>query len=230
MAGLETVDRAAGHDPQRAPSRDRGAAGPRRRPRRRLPRLDRARLRRRRRLLPALGLLHPRDDRAQRDPGRAGRARHAPGPGCSGGSCPPPGWSWPSARWSRRCCCPASTWSRNLHELLASAFFVENWRLALDSVDYYADNGAASVAQHFWSLSIQAQFYLLAPLLVLAVARWARFRGADVRAALLAALAAVALASFAHSVIATVVRPGLRLLRRPHAHLGVRARRRSSPS
>jgi len=98
---------------------------------------------------------------------------------------------------------PASTWSRNLHELLASAFFVENWRLALDSVDYYADNGAASVAQHFWSLSIQAQFYLLAPLLVLAVARWARFRGADVRAALLAALAAVALASFAHSVIAT---------------------------
>jgi peptidoglycan/LPS O-acetylase OafA/YrhL len=98
---------------------------------------------------------------------------------------------------------PASTWSRNLHELLASAFFVENWRLALDSVDYYADNGVASVAQHFWSLSIQAQFYLLAPLLVLAVARWARFRGADVRAALLAALAAVTLASFAHSVIAT---------------------------
>ena len=74
---------------------------------------------------------------------------------------------------------PASTWSRNLHELLASAFFVENWRLALDSVDYYADNGAASVAQHFWSLSIQAQFYVLAPLLVLAVARWARFRGAS---------------------------------------------------
>jgi peptidoglycan/LPS O-acetylase OafA/YrhL len=100
---------------------------------------------------------------------------------------------------------PASTWSRNLSELLASAFFVENWRLALDSVDYYADNGAASVAQHFWSLSVQVQVFLLWPLLfaVLAVARWARFRGADVRAALLAALAAVALASFAHSVIAT---------------------------
>ena len=98
---------------------------------------------------------------------------------------------------------PASTWSRNSQELLASSFFVENWRLALDSVDYYADNGAASVAQHFWSLSIQAQFYVLAPLVVLAVAGWARARGADVRAALLAALAALALGSFAHSVIAT---------------------------
>ncbi|WP_243418343.1 acyltransferase family protein [Actinomycetospora cinnamomea] len=98
---------------------------------------------------------------------------------------------------------PPSTWSRNRHELLAAVGFVENWRLAADAVDYYASNGAASVAQHFWSLSIQAQCYLLAPLLVLLVAWWARARGADVRAALIAALSAVALASFTHSVLAT---------------------------
>ncbi|MHC1560684.1 acyltransferase family protein [Actinomycetospora sp. C-140] len=98
---------------------------------------------------------------------------------------------------------PASTWTRNLHELLASAFFVENWRLAADAVDYYANHGSASVAQHFWSLSIQAQFYLLAPVLVLLVARWARWRGFDVRAALLVVLTGAGLASFAYSVAAT---------------------------
>ena len=98
---------------------------------------------------------------------------------------------------------PPSTWSRNLHELLAAAVFAENWRLAADAVDYYASNGAASVAQHFWSLSIQAQFYVLAPVVVLLVAWWARARGADVRAALLTVLTATALVSFAHSVAAT---------------------------
>jgi peptidoglycan/LPS O-acetylase OafA/YrhL len=98
---------------------------------------------------------------------------------------------------------PASRWAQNLREVVASTFFVENWRLAFDAVDYYADNGAASVVQHFWSLSIQAQFYLLAPMLVLAVAELARARGVDVRQALLAALGATAVASFVYSVIAT---------------------------
>lgn len=98
---------------------------------------------------------------------------------------------------------PPSTWARNLRELLASGLFVENWRLATDAVDYYANHGSASVAQHFWSLSIQAQFYLAAPLLVLLVAWWARSRGVDVRSALLVALSAVAVVSFVHSVHAT---------------------------
>ncbi|MEJ2862341.1 acyltransferase family protein [Actinomycetospora flava] len=98
---------------------------------------------------------------------------------------------------------PPSTWARNLRELFASGLFVENWRLATDAVDYYANHGSASVAQHFWSLSIQAQFYLAAPLLVILVAWWARSRGVDVRSALLAALSAVAVVSFVHSVHAT---------------------------
>ncbi|MFC5141895.1 acyltransferase family protein [Actinomycetospora rhizophila] len=98
---------------------------------------------------------------------------------------------------------PPSTWVRNLRELVASGLFLENWRLATDAVDYYADHGTASVAQHFWSLSIQAQFYLAAPLLVLLVAWWARSRGVDVRSALLVALSAVTVVSFVHSVHAT---------------------------
>jgi peptidoglycan/LPS O-acetylase OafA/YrhL len=98
---------------------------------------------------------------------------------------------------------PASTWARNTRELLASAFFVENWRLATDAVDYYADHGSASVAQHFWSLSIQVQCYLVAPVVVLLVAAWARRRGVDVRRSLLATLVVVGGASFVWSVVAT---------------------------
>lgn len=61
---------------------------------------------------------------------------------------------------------PADRWAQTMHEVTASALFVENWQLAADSTDYYAQNAQASVVQHFWSLSIQGQFYLLWPLLV----------------------------------------------------------------
>ncbi|WP_414675507.1 acyltransferase family protein [Lentzea sp.] len=64
---------------------------------------------------------------------------------------------------------PADRWSQTIREVTAAALFVENWQLAADSTDYYARNDQASVVQHFWSLSIQGQFYLLWPLLVGAV-------------------------------------------------------------
>ncbi|WP_433783468.1 acyltransferase family protein [Actinomycetospora sp. CA-101289] len=112
---------------------------------------------------------------------------------------------------------PPSTWARNGRELLAALGFSENWRLALDAVDYYASNGSASVAQHFWSLSIQAQFYVVAPVVVLAVAWWARSRGVDVRAALVAALSAVTAVSLVHSVVSTAAD-------QPFAYFDARAR------
>ncbi|WP_243418086.1 acyltransferase family protein [Actinomycetospora cinnamomea] len=96
-------------------------------------------------------------------------------------------------------------WPQNIAELLASAFFLENWRLAADAVDYYADNNTASVAQHFWSLSVQGQFYVVAPLLVLLVAVVARRLRADVRRVLLVVLAGVVAASLTYSVITTAV-------------------------
>ncbi|MFD5829237.1 acyltransferase family protein [Lentzea sp. NPDC060358] len=61
---------------------------------------------------------------------------------------------------------PPDRWSQTIREVTAAALFVENWQLAADATDYYAQNDQASVVQHFWSLSIQGQFYLLWPLLV----------------------------------------------------------------
>jgi peptidoglycan/LPS O-acetylase OafA/YrhL len=76
---------------------------------------------------------------------------------------------------------PEGRWPQTFRELVASALFLENWRLAADSVDYAARSNTASVVQHFWSLSIQGQFFLIWPLLIAAVAIAARGSGPRLR-------------------------------------------------
>ncbi|OMH35248.1 hypothetical protein BGP79_01235 [Tersicoccus sp. Bi-70] len=63
---------------------------------------------------------------------------------------------------------PASSWTTVLEQAWASLFYVQNWLLAVNAVDYYAAHDAASPLQHFWSLSIQGQVFILWPLLFLA--------------------------------------------------------------
>jgi peptidoglycan/LPS O-acetylase OafA/YrhL len=62
---------------------------------------------------------------------------------------------------------PFSRWQVIAEETLASVLYVENWALAAKAVDYSAHNEAASTVQHFWSLSLEEQFYLFWPLLLL---------------------------------------------------------------
>lgn len=56
-------------------------------------------------------------------------------------------------------------------QALASIFYVQNWVLASDSVDYSAAENDATAFQHFWSLSVEEQFYLFWPLIVV-LALW----------------------------------------------------------
>ncbi|MCH7232368.1 acyltransferase [Glycomyces sp. L485] len=95
---------------------------------------------------------------------------------------------------------PRATWNQQLGDILASALYVGNWRLAENAVDYLSSNNGASIVQHYWSLGIQAQFYLLWPLLIAACAWIGARTGRSVRAALAPALIAVFASSFAFAM------------------------------
>lgn len=89
-------------------------------------------------------------------------------------------------------------------QIRASALYYQNWQLAHEAVNYLTANQAATPVQHFWSLSVEEQFYLLWPLLfVLAALTGARRR----RAVLAAGMVTLTAASLAYSVYETRVDP-----------------------
>ena len=102
-------------------------------------------------------------------------------------------------------CVPKAAWPQSFVEIAASALYVENWVLAGNSVDYLAAANQPSIVQHFWSLSVEEQFYIAWPVLIVlvlvAARRWAP-RWSGVRA-VVTVLAVVAAASFVFSVVET---------------------------
>lgn len=61
---------------------------------------------------------------------------------------------------------PVGRWPDILDQSWASLLYSQNWLLAEAAVDYYAqDHARASPLQHFWSLSIQGQVFILWPLI-----------------------------------------------------------------
>ncbi len=57
-----------------------------------------------------------------------------------------------------------------------AAFFAANIRFATTGVDYFAQGQAPSPMQHYWSLSVEEQFYLVWPLLLLGLVALAAAR------------------------------------------------------
>jgi peptidoglycan/LPS O-acetylase OafA/YrhL len=90
---------------------------------------------------------------------------------------------------------PRVRWETTGGDIVSAALYVVNWRLADRSVDYLAEGVTPSPVQHFWSLSVEEQFYLLWPLLVLAAAAVAARYGVRRKVALAVGLAAVAVPS-----------------------------------
>lgn len=100
---------------------------------------------------------------------------------------------------------PEDRWFQTIREVVAAALYLENWQLAADSTDYFAQHSEASVVQHFWSLSIQGQFYLVWPLLIALVALAAARTGVGLRRSVFGCLLLVFAVSLAYSVYLTEV-------------------------
>jgi peptidoglycan/LPS O-acetylase OafA/YrhL len=62
-------------------------------------------------------------------------------------------------------------------DAIAAALDYANWQFALESVNYLTLGAAQDPVLHYWSLSVEEQFYLFWPLLLLAAARLLRGRG-----------------------------------------------------
>ncbi len=107
---------------------------------------------------------------------------------------------------------PTVTWRGNAEEIAASALYVENWLLGRNAVDYLAAENAPSLAQHYWSLSVEEQFYAIWPLLLLIpmmLLRTVRTGSRARRRTFLVVLVAVALVSFAISLTGTASNPAM---------------------
>jgi peptidoglycan/LPS O-acetylase OafA/YrhL len=95
---------------------------------------------------------------------------------------------------------------------IASALYVGNYRFALQGTDYFAADRPLSPFQHYWSLGVEEQFYLVWPAMIIGTAwlirrayRRTKAHATASESPYLVVLALVAAVSFAVSLVATHV-------------------------
>lgn len=121
---------------------------------------------------------------------------------------------------------PKSRWESIGLDALGASFSVVNWQFAIGSTDYLQQEEAPSPLQHYWSLAVEEQYYLVWPLLLLivivglpafsAARRRALGTGAArpfvservIRTRVLAVSLVVVALSLVHSIVYTPVNPG----------------------
>jgi peptidoglycan/LPS O-acetylase OafA/YrhL len=102
---------------------------------------------------------------------------------------------------------PIVRWKDTGHQLIASALYAQNWLLLKNAADYWAQDVPQSPVVHYWSLSIEEQFYMVWPCLMTLGALVVRRTKLGLRAALAGLSALIFAASLAYSVLLTSSTP-----------------------
>ncbi len=93
-------------------------------------------------------------------------------------------------------------------DVFAAALYFVNWHFIVQGVDYFAAaDGIHSPVQHYWSLSVEEQFYVVWPLLLLAAGMIATKFRRRLRGIILLIIVPVAIASLVYSIHFTQQNP-----------------------
>ena len=97
---------------------------------------------------------------------------------------------------------PPARWQAVLEEAQASVLYYENWHLISLAANYYDQNhGAASPLQHYWSMSVQGQIFVVWPLLMVLAIGIHKLTRANIRVILGTIFALITAASFTYAVV-----------------------------
>jgi len=103
---------------------------------------------------------------------------------------------------------PIVRWTDTANEIAASALYFQNWWLAAQAVDYLAADNPPSPLQHFWSLSVEEQYYIAWPILF-AISGWCLRRRLSARQIFAGIILAVGTSSLLYSIFLTPRDPGV---------------------
>lgn len=123
---------------------------------------------------------------------------------------------------------PQTQWKAISTDIIWSSLFAANWRFAQQDTDYFDQDRAVSPVQHYWSLGVEEQFYVVWPLLVVGVSLLlglvARRRSAGRPVSPSAVRAGVALVAGLISVAAFAYCVSLTASNQPYAYFGTPSR------